>query len=148
MKREASLQRRFHQNWYFIIVSFTAVCQIPCNYLLALQVARNQHICYATVEDDLLAINKSPCQSYAILKGEQAHMETSLHSADIAVNNISSPLEIHGYTKRLKRERHHIHLPGPSYWPLLLSAAILVAVTGLLFIPITPGSLLLQYHLY
>src|SRR5260370_33937359 len=35
-------------------------------------------------------------------------------------------------------EEHHIHLPGPSYWPLLLSVAILVAVAGLLFIPDNP----------
>jgi hypothetical protein len=33
---------------------------------------------------------------------------------------------------------HHIHLPGPSWWPLLLSAAILVTVAGLLFIPDNP----------
>lgn len=33
---------------------------------------------------------------------------------------------------------HHIHLPSPSLWPLLLSAAVLMAVIGLLFFPDTP----------
>src|SRR4030095_5129979 len=32
----------------------------------------------------------------------------------------------------------HIHLPNPSYWPLILSTAVLVEVTGLLFIPEGP----------
>lgn len=65
-------------------------------------------------------------------------METSLHSADIAVNDISSPLQIHGIQQEVEEGEHQIHLPGPSYWPLLLSAAILIAVTGLLFIPDNP----------
>jgi len=65
-------------------------------------------------------------------------METSLHSANIPVNNISSPLEIHEIHPEIEEGQHHIHLPGPSYWPLLLSAAVLVAVTGLLFIPDNP----------
>jgi hypothetical protein len=66
-------------------------------------------------------------------------MKTTLHSADIAVNPISSPLEIREIHQQVaEEEEHHIHLPGPSYWPLLLSAAILVAVAGLLFIPDNP----------
>lgn len=65
-------------------------------------------------------------------------METSLHSADIAVNHISSSLEIHEIHQEAEEGEHHIHLPGPSYWPLLLSVAILVAVAGLLFIPDNP----------
>jgi osmotically-inducible protein OsmY len=34
--------------------------------------------------------------------------------------------------------QHHIHMPGPSFWPLLLSIAILVAVSGLLMMPGNP----------
>lgn len=28
---------------------------------------------------------------------------------------------------------HAVHLPGPSYWPILLGASILIALSGLLF---------------
>jgi hypothetical protein len=35
-------------------------------------------------------------------------------------------------------EEHHIHLPKPSLWPMLLSIAITVTVIGLLFIPDAP----------
>jgi hypothetical protein len=35
-------------------------------------------------------------------------------------------------------EEHHIHLPKPSLWPILLSIAITVTVIGLLFIPDAP----------
>jgi cytochrome c oxidase subunit IV/BON domain-containing protein len=65
-------------------------------------------------------------------------METSLHGASIAVNDITSPPEIHEIRQEIEEGEHHIHLPGPSYWPLLLSIAILIAVTGLLFIPDNP----------
>lgn len=65
-------------------------------------------------------------------------METSLHSASLAVNDIINSPEIHDIYQEAEEEEHHIHLPGPSYWPLLLSVAILVAVTGLLFIPDNP----------
>src|SRR5579864_2119235 len=33
----------------------------------------------------------------------------------------------------------HIHLPNPSYWPILLGAAIAIAMLGLLIISITPS---------
>src|SRR5258708_3152409 len=32
----------------------------------------------------------------------------------------------------------HIHLPGPSFWPFLLSVALLVSIGGLLFIDTAP----------
>jgi hypothetical protein len=65
-------------------------------------------------------------------------METSLYSANTTVNNLPNSLAIHEIHHEAEEGEHHIHLPGPSYWPLLLSAAILVAVTGLLFIPDNP----------
>ena len=48
----------------------------------------------------------------------------------LSTTNFESTVETEG--------EHHIHLPGPSWWPLLLSVAILVAVAGLLFIPDNP----------
>ncbi len=62
-------------------------------------------------------------------------METSLHSASLAVDELDPSLEIAHTTGE---EEHHIHLPSPSFWPLLLSAAVLVLVAGLLFIPGNP----------
>ena len=70
-------------------------------------------------------------------------METSAHNAGIVVNNISSPLQIHEIHQGVEEGEHHIHLPSPSYWPLLLSAAILVAMAGLLFIPDNPWVVIL-----
>lgn len=65
-------------------------------------------------------------------------METSLHSANTTVNDLTNSLAIHEIHHEAEEGEHHIHLPGPSYWPLLLSVAILVTVTGLLFIPDNP----------
>jgi len=32
---------------------------------------------------------------------------------------------------------HAVHLPGPSYWPILLGVSILIALSGLLFVETT-----------
>jgi hypothetical protein len=61
-------------------------------------------------------------------------METSLSSANLTADEISASLE-HGQEDE---EGHHVHLPNPSLWPLISSAAILVCVAGLLFIPANP----------
>lgn len=65
-------------------------------------------------------------------------MNTSLHSADITVNTLTNPVQIHKLHPVIEEAEQHIHLPGPSYWPMLLSVAILVTSTGLLFIPDNP----------
>src|SRR5579859_7525369 len=61
-------------------------------------------------------------------------METSLQSTNIA-DALHASLAVN---QEVEEEEHHIHMPGPSLWPLILSAAILVTVTGLLFVPETP----------
>jgi len=58
-------------------------------------------------------------------------MDTTLHVTDLAVDDLDQSQEV-------EEAEHHIHLPSPSFWPLILSAAILVAVTGLLYIPENP----------
>jgi hypothetical protein len=63
-------------------------------------------------------------------------METSLSSTNRA-DEIDASLTQEG------EEEHHVHLPNPSLWPLILSVAILVAVAGLLFIPSNPWITLL-----
>jgi hypothetical protein len=62
-------------------------------------------------------------------------MDTSLHSAGLTVDELHPSQEMQ---QEVEEEEHHIHLPNPSFWPLLLSAAILVEVAGLLFIPDAP----------
>ncbi len=65
-------------------------------------------------------------------------MDHSLQSAHLTINEITMlPTANPEETVEAEKE-HHIHLPGPSWWPLLLSVAILVAATGLLFIPDNP----------
>lgn len=58
-------------------------------------------------------------------------MDTTLHMAGLAVDNLDQSQEV-------EEAEHHIHLPGPSFWPLFLGAAVLVEVTGLLYIPENP----------
>ncbi len=65
-------------------------------------------------------------------------MDHSLQSTHLTMNELTSlPTADIEATVEAEGE-HHIHLPGPSWWPLLLSVAILVAVAGLLFIPDNP----------
>jgi hypothetical protein len=62
-------------------------------------------------------------------------MDSSLQSANMAVDEWSTSLDHHTVDAE---EEHHIHLPNPSWWPMVLGAAILVEVTGLLFLPENP----------
>lgn len=62
-------------------------------------------------------------------------METSLQREHLAVDELNSSLETY---QEAEEAEHHIHMPGPSGWPFLLSAAILLAIVGLLFIPDAP----------
>ncbi len=65
-------------------------------------------------------------------------MDHSLQSADLTINDLATFSDANPGEAVEAEAEHHIHLPGPSWWPLLLSAAILVAVAGLLFIPDNP----------
>ncbi|GCE12681.1 aa3-type cytochrome oxidase subunit IV [Tengunoibacter tsumagoiensis] len=63
-------------------------------------------------------------------------MDSSLHRAGLVLDDQS--LDTAHEEAEVAEEEHHIHLPSPSLWPLLLSVAILVTVVGLLFIPDSP----------
>ena len=69
-------------------------------------------------------------------------MDSSLQSANLTTEELTKSLaEKEGVVENVAghdEEELHIHLPNPSLWPLLLSAAILVAVTGLIFLPSNP----------
>src|SRR5579859_6575197 len=62
-------------------------------------------------------------------------METSLQSAHLTVDELHRSIAAN---PEVEEEEPHIHLPNPSLWPALLSVAILITVTGLLFVPDTP----------
>jgi hypothetical protein len=62
-------------------------------------------------------------------------MEASLRSAGLSVDELQVTQEIH---QEAEEGEHHIHLPNPSLWPIILSVAILVEIIGLLFIPDAP----------
>ncbi|HTI15600.1 MAG TPA: hypothetical protein VL461_13715 [Dictyobacter sp.] len=60
-------------------------------------------------------------------------MDSSLHSASLTADDLTKPVVSVDTVK--EEEEHHIHMPNPSLWPLVLSVAILVTVVGLLFLP-------------
>ncbi|HEY7350702.1 MAG TPA: cytochrome c oxidase subunit 4 [Ktedonobacterales bacterium] len=43
-----------------------------------------------------------------------------------------TPAGSYGAAKHHDAEEEHIHLPGPSYWPILLAAAMALTMVGLL----------------
>jgi hypothetical protein len=61
-------------------------------------------------------------------------MDSSLHSTHTTTDQLNASLAA-DYATAEEEEEHAVHLPNPSFWPLILSAAILMAVAGLLFIP-------------
>jgi hypothetical protein len=68
-------------------------------------------------------------------------MDSSLQSANLAADEQTISV-VAGHEAGIAEEEHHIHLPNPSVWPLILSVAILVAIVGLLFIPDSPWLLI------
>ena len=62
-------------------------------------------------------------------------MDTTLRGAGLAVDELGQAQVI---DQEVEEAEHHIHLPNPSFWPLILGGAILVEVMGLLFIPENP----------
>src|SRR2546421_12290169 len=83
--------------------------------------------------------NTSPRRSYSmIIEKVDSLMDHSLQSADLTINDLTALPAANPEETVEAEEEHHIHLPGPSWWPLLLSVAILVAIAGLLFIPDNP----------
>lgn len=66
-------------------------------------------------------------------------MDSSLQSANLATDEqrLSVPAG-HEEATVAEEEQHHIHLPNPSAWPLVLGVAILVEIIGLMFIPDSP----------
>jgi len=64
-------------------------------------------------------------------------MNTPLTSTSISAEELRAPEAI-AEDEFLEEEETHIHLPGPSLWPVLLSAAIVLVFIGLILFG-TPG---------
>ncbi len=65
-------------------------------------------------------------------------MNTPLQSVNLTADDEQSSVLIDKEEHTESDEEHHIHMPNPSLWPLLLTAAIVVAVGGILVINTTP----------
>ncbi len=65
-------------------------------------------------------------------------MDSSLQNVQAVADDRNSAVATHQEAEGVENEEHHIHLPNPSLWPLILGVAVLVAVMGLLFIPDNP----------
>jgi hypothetical protein len=65
-------------------------------------------------------------------------MDATLQGANLTADELNVSLSSHADAEEREQEEHHIHMPGPSYWPIILSVAILITVIGLLFIPDAP----------
>src|SRR6266487_3111888 len=61
-------------------------------------------------------------------------METSLQNASLTASQLDDSLA----TGQIAEEQHHIHLPNPSLWPFILSVALVVTLSGVLFFPTNP----------
>ena len=66
-------------------------------------------------------------------------MDTSLQNTNIIEDQLAKPTQDEVEAAQVEgEEESHIHLPGPSYWPVILSVAILVTIAGFLAINTTP----------
>src|SRR5690348_14184291 len=64
-------------------------------------------------------------------------MDSSPQSTSSISDEFTTSLPV-GQEGSVEEEESHVHLPNPSYWPILLSVAIAITVSGLLFIPSFP----------
>jgi hypothetical protein len=65
-------------------------------------------------------------------------MDSSLQSANLTADELNKLTATdHAETESVEEE-HHIHMPNPSLWPFILSAAVLLTLAGLLALPDVP----------
>jgi hypothetical protein len=66
-------------------------------------------------------------------------MDTSLQNTHIIDDQLAHPASPELEEEQLESEEEsHIHLPGPSYWPIFLSVAILITIAGIFSITSFP----------
>jgi hypothetical protein len=69
------------------------------------------------------------------LERQHETMDTSLERSNLVIDELD---ESQGANQDIAEREKHIHMPGPSLWPLALSFVILITVIGLLYIPDAP----------
>lgn len=62
-------------------------------------------------------------------------MDTSLHNTHVIEDQLGEPTSAEAEEEQIES---HVHMPGPSYWPVILSVAILITIAGFLAINTTP----------
>src|SRR2546430_11244942 len=65
-------------------------------------------------------------------------MNTPLQSANLTADELNTSTLAAAEELGGAEVEHHIHMPNPSLWPLILSVAIAVTVGGLLFVNTFP----------
>jgi len=60
-------------------------------------------------------------------------MSTPLQSTNFTADEVTAPILTEHAPDLAEGEEGHIHLPNPSFWPILLTIAIAVTVGGLIF---------------
>src|SRR6266849_2513673 len=70
--------------------------------------------------------------------GIQELMDGSPHSASYTPEEANASLLEQHVDGHEEEASPHIHLPNPSYWPVVLSVAVAVTIGGLVFVSIIP----------
>lgn len=66
--------------------------------------------------------------------GKRELMDTSLQSANLTTPVVTDQ----DAAEARQEEEQHVHLPNPSFWPLIVGVAVAVTMGGLLFLPDNP----------
>lgn len=70
--------------------------------------------------------------------GMQELMDSSPQSASFSPDELHATSLEQQEESEVEEEKLHIHLPNPSYWPILLGLAIAVTISGIIFISTVP----------
>src|SRR5947209_9338125 len=67
-------------------------------------------------------------------------MNTPLQNTSVTGDELelAEPITEEQEEEHAEGEEGHIHLPGPSYWPVILGVALLITIGGFLFINSSP----------
>jgi hypothetical protein len=65
-------------------------------------------------------------------------MDSSPQSASFSPDELNATLVQRQEEGEVDEEKQHIHLPNPSYWPILLGLAIAITISGIIFISTFP----------
>lgn len=63
-------------------------------------------------------------------------MDSSLKSTNLTADELSTSIQ--EQHEEVEVGEHHVHLPNPSLWPFILSIALVVTLSGVLFFPSNP----------